>query len=439
MSTQRPGSEELYTEALKHIVGGVNSPSRSFKAVGGGAPVFMKRGSGAHFWDVDGNRYIDYLCAYGPIITGHAHPHITAAIVEAAQNGTLYGTPTELEIKLARKLKEAIPSLDKVRFVNSGTEAVMTTIRVARAYTKRSKIIKFAGCYHGHSDLVLVAAGSGPSTLGIPDSAGVPKSIASEVITVPFNDLNGLQEALQHWGDDVAAVMVEPIVGNFGMVMPEPGFLEGLCRMTREAGALVIYDEVISAFRFHYGSAQTYAAFPDKKAIEPDLTALGKIIGGGLPIGAYGGRLEIMTQVAPLGPAYQAGTMAGNPASISAGIACLEVLEKPGVYERMEALTIQLADALQQSANKHGIPLTINRIRGSFSAHFCDHPVTNYDEAQDTDGEQFARFFRFMLDQGICLAPSKYEAWFLTTAHTEQDILETIAAADHAFRAMAAD
>ena len=439
MSTLRPRSGELYAEALEHIVGGVNSPSRSFKAVGGGAPVFMKRGSGAHFWDVDGNRYIDYLCAYGPIITGHAHPHITAAIVQAAENGTLYGTPTELEIKLARKLKKAIPSMDKVRFVNSGTEAVMTVIRVARAYTKRSKIIKFAGCYHGHSDLVLVAAGSGPSTLGIPDSAGVPKSIASEVITVPFNDLQGLQEALNHWGDEIAAVMVEPIVGNFGMVMPEPGFLEGLCKMTRDAGALVIYDEVISAFRFHYGSAQTYAAFPDKQAIEPDLTALGKIIGGGLPIGAYGGRQEIMAQVAPLGPAYQAGTMAGNPASISAGIACLEVLEQPGVYERMEALTIQLADALQQSADKYGVPLTINRIRGSFSAHFCDHPITNYDEAQDTDGEQFARFFRLMLDQGICLAPSKYEAWFLTTAHTEQDITETIAAADNAFKAMAAD
>ncbi|BBH22677.1 glutamate-1-semialdehyde 2,1-aminomutase 1 [Paenibacillus baekrokdamisoli] len=438
MSIQRSRSEMLYAEALEHIVGGVNSPSRSFKAVGGGAPVFMKRGSGAHFWDVDGNRYIDYLCAYGPIITGHAHPHITAAIVQAAENGTLYGTPTELEIELARKLKTAIPSMDKVRFVNSGTEAVMTTIRVARAYTKRSKIIKFAGCYHGHSDLVLVAAGSGPSTLGIPDSAGVPKSIASEVITVPFNDLASLQQALDHWGKDIAAVMVEPIVGNFGMVMPEPGFLEGLCKMTREAGALVIYDEVISAFRFHYGSAQTYAAFPDKQAIEPDLTALGKIIGGGLPIGAYGGRKEVMAQVAPLGPAYQAGTMAGNPASISAGIACLEVLQTPGVYERMEALTIQLADALQQSANHYGIPLTINRIRGSFSAHFCDHPVTNYEEAQDTDGEQFAQFFRLMLDQGICLAPSKYEAWFLTTAHTEQDIIETITAADNSFKTMRA-
>ncbi|MFB9325738.1 glutamate-1-semialdehyde 2,1-aminomutase [Paenibacillus aurantiacus] len=437
MTTSRPRSEQLYAEALQHIVGGVNSPSRSFKAVGGGAPVFMKRAQGAYFYDVDDNRYIDYLCAYGPIITGHAHPHITAAITRAAENGVLYGTPTELEITLARKLKAAIPSLDKVRFVNSGTEAVMTTIRVARAYTKRNKIIKFAGCYHGHSDLVLVAAGSGPSTLGIPDSAGIPTSIAHEVITVPFNDLDGLKQALERWGDDVAAVMVEPIVGNFGMVMPEPGFLEGLCAMTREAGALVIYDEVITGFRFHYGTTQTFGAFPDHAAIEPDLTALGKIIGGGLPIGAYGGRKEVMEQVAPLGPAYQAGTMAGNPASISSGIACLEVLEQPGVYERMDALAAKLANAIKDSADRHGVPLTVNRIRGSFSTHFCAHPVTNYDEAQDTDGEAFAQFFRLMLEQGICLAPSKYEAWFLTTAHTEADIDVTIEAADNALRQMA--
>ncbi|MDG0872455.1 glutamate-1-semialdehyde 2,1-aminomutase [Paenibacillus thiaminolyticus] len=434
MTTNRQRSAQLYEEALQHIVGGVNSPSRSFKAVGGGAPVFMDRAQGAHFWDVDGNRYIDYLAAYGPIITGHAHPHVTEAIVRAAQNGTLYGTPTELEIKLARMLKEAVPSMDKVRFVNSGTEAVMTTIRVARAYTKREKVIKFAGCYHGHSDLVLVAAGSGPSTLGVPDSAGIPASIAQEVITVPFNDLDSLQAALERWGDEVAAVMVEPIVGNFGMVMPKPGFLEGLCRLARANGSLVIYDEVISAFRFHYGSTQTYAAFPDHAAIEPDLTAMGKIIGGGLPIGAYGGRKHVMEQVAPLGPAYQAGTMAGNPASISAGIACLEVLSEPGVYERMEELTVRLTEGIQEGADRYGIPLTINRIRGSFSTHFCDHPVTNYDEAQDTDSEAFAAFFRHMLDQGICLAPSKYEAWFLTTAHTGEDIERTVEAAHESFR-----
>jgi len=432
----RSRSEQLYQEALQHIVGGVNSPSRSFKAVGGGAPVFMKRAKGAYFWDEDGNRYIDYLAAYGPIITGHAHPHITEAITHAAENGTLYGTPTELEIKLARMLKEAIPSMDKVRFVNSGTEAVMTTIRVARAYTGRSKIIKFAGCYHGHSDLVLVAAGSGPSTLGTPDSAGVPSSIAQEVITVPFNDLDGLGKALDKWGKDVAAVMVEPIVGNFGMVMPKPGFLEGLCRMARDNGSLVIYDEVITAFRFHYGSTQTFAGLANHEAIKPDLTALGKIIGGGLPIGAYGGSKEIMEQVAPLGPAYQAGTMAGNPASIAAGIACLEVLQGDGVYEEMDRLAAKLADGLQASADRYGVPLTINRIRGSLSTHFCDHPVTNYDEAQDTDGEAFAAFFRHMLDRNVNLAPSKYEAWFLTTAHTEQDIIDTLEAAEASFREM---
>ncbi|MFU1796115.1 glutamate-1-semialdehyde 2,1-aminomutase [Paenibacillus azoreducens] len=432
----RSRSEHLYQEATQHIVGGVNSPSRSFKAVGGGAPVFMKRAKGAYFWDEDGNRYVDYLAAYGPIITGHAHPHITAAITHAAENGTLYGTPTELEIKLARMLKEAIPSMDKVRFVNSGTEAVMTTIRVARAYTGRSKIIKFAGCYHGHSDLVLVAAGSGPSTLGTPDSAGVPSSIAQEVITVPFNDLNGLRKALDKWGKDVAAVMVEPIVGNFGMVMPEPGFLEGLCQMARDNGSLVIYDEVITAFRFHYGSAQTFSGLSNHDAIKPDLTALGKIIGGGLPIGAYGGSKEIMEQVAPLGPAYQAGTMAGNPASIAAGIACLEVLQGEGVYEEMNRLAVKLTDGLQASADRHGVPLTINRIRGSLSTHFCAHPVTNYEEAQDTDGEAFAAFFRHMLDRGINLAPSKYEAWFLTTAHTDEDIDATLAAAEESFREM---
>ncbi|KAI7263028.1 hypothetical protein KC345_g9264 [Hortaea werneckii] len=435
----RSTSEHLYQEALQHIVGGVNSPSRSFKAVGGGAPVFMKRAGGSRFWDEDDNEYIDYLAAYGPIITGHAHPHITAAITEAAQNGLLYGTPTQLEIKLAKMLKEAIPSMDKVRFVNSGTEAVMTTIRVARAYTKRSKIIKFAGCYHGHSDLVLVAAGSGPSTLGIPDSAGVPASIAQEVITVPFNDLDGLRAALEKWGEDVAAVMVEPIVGNFGMVMPHPGFLEGLCKLTHENGSLVIYDEVITAFRFHYGSTQTYAGLANHEDIIPDLTALGKIIGGGLPIGAYGGRKHVMEQVAPLGPAYQAGTMAGNPASISAGIACLEVLSAEGVYDEMERLAIRLTEGLQESAGRHGIPLTINRIRGAFSTHFCNHPITNYDEAQDTDGEMFASFFRHMLSRGINLAPSKYEAWFLTTAHTDTDIDLTLDAAEASFAAMAAE
>ncbi|SFE56394.1 glutamate-1-semialdehyde 2,1-aminomutase [Bacillus sp. OV194] len=421
-------SELLYKEAQEHIVGGVNSPSRSFKAVGGGAPVFMERAQGAYFWDVDGNRYIDYLAAYGPIITGHAHPHITKAITKAAENGVLYGTPTSLEVRFAKMLKEAMPAIEKVRFVNSGTEAVMTTIRVARAYTGRDKIIKFAGCYHGHSDLVLVAAGSGPSTLGTPDSAGVPKSIAQEVITVPFNDIDSYREALDRWGDQIAAVLVEPIVGNFGIVEPKEGFLEAVNELTHKAGALVIYDEVITAFRFMYGGAQ------DLLNVKPDMTALGKIIGGGLPIGAYGGKKEIMEKVAPLGPAYQAGTMAGNPASISAGIACLEVLQEEGVYERMDELGKQLEEGILGHAKAYGVPITINRLKGALTVYFTNEKIVNYEQAENTDGERFGKYFKAMLAEGINLAPSKYEAMFLTTAHTDQDIAETLEAVERSFK-----
>ncbi len=420
-------SEEIHKEALEHIVGGVNSPSRSYKAVGGGAPVAMKKSKGAYFWDVDGNKYIDYLAAYGPIITGHAHPHITNAIMQAAENGILYGTPTEHEVTFAKMLKEAMPSLEKVRFVNSGTEAVMTTIRVARAYTGRDKIIKFAGCYHGHSDLVLVAAGSGPSTLGTPDSAGVPKSIAQEVITVPFNDIEPFKEAMDKWGDEIAGVLVEPIVGNFGIVEPFEGFLEQVNEISHAKGALVIYDEVITAFRFMYGGAQ------DMLNVKPDLTALGKIIGGGLPIGAYGGRVDIMEKVAPLGPAYQAGTMAGNPASIQSGIACLEVLKRDGVYEEMDRLGKILEEGILQAAEKYSTPITINRLKGALTVYFTRERVVNYEQAEATDGEMFARFFKLMLNQGVNLAPSKYEAWFLTTEHTEEDIQITLAAVEKAF------
>ncbi|PLT31859.1 glutamate-1-semialdehyde 2,1-aminomutase [Peribacillus deserti] len=420
-------SEQLHIEAQEHIVGGVNSPSRSYKAVGGGSPVAMEKAKGAYFWDVDGNKYIDYLAAYGPIITGHAHPHITKAITTAAETGVLYGTPTPHEVTFAKMLKEAMPGLEKVRFVNSGTEAVMTTIRVARAYTGRDKIIKFAGCYHGHSDLVLVAAGSGPSTLGTPDSAGVPKSIAKEVITVPFNEIEPLKEALDKWGDEIAAILVEPIVGNFGIVEPKPGFLEKVNELVHAAGGLVIYDEVITAFRFMYGGAQ------DLLGVQPDITALGKIIGGGLPIGAYGGRKEIMEKVAPLGPAYQAGTMAGNPASMLSGIACLEVLKEEGVYEELDRLGALLEDGIQQAAEKYNISVTINRLKGALTLYFTDEKVENYEQAENTDGEMFAKFFKLMLEQGINLAPSKYEAWFLTTAHTDTDVSETIKAVEHAF------
>ncbi len=423
-------SEQLHKEALEHIVGGVNSPSRSYKAVGGGAPVVMERAKGAYFWDVDGNKYIDYLAAYGPIITGHAHPHIAKAIAKAAETGVLYGTPTPHEIKLAKMLKEAIPSLEKVRFVNSGTEAVMTTIRVARAYTGRDKIIKFAGCYHGHSDLVLVAAGSGPSTLGTPDSAGVPKSIAQEVITVPFNDIGPFKEALEKWGDQVAAVLVEPIVGNFGIVEPKPGFLQAVNDLTHAAGALVIYDEVITAFRFMYGGAQ------DLLGVKPDLTAMGKIIGGGLPIGAYGGSKQIMETVAPLGPAYQAGTMAGNPASMLSGIACLEVLKEDGVYEHLDRLGAMLENGLLEAAEKYDVPITINRLKGALTVYFTKEKVENYEQAENTDGQMFAEFFKLMLNQGINLAPSKYEAWFVTIAHTEDDIQATLRAVRDAFSSL---
>ena len=423
-------SEALHTEALKHIVGGVNSPSRSYKAVGGGYPITMERADGAYFWDVDGNQYIDYLAAYGPIITGFNHPHITKAITHAAENGVLYGTPTRHEITFAKMLKEAIPSMEKVRFMNSGTEAVMSTIRVARAYTGRDKIIKFAGCYHGHSDLVLVAAGSGPSTLGTPDSAGVPKSIAQEVITVPFNDIKPFQEALEKWGNEIAAVLVEPIVGNFGIVEPKAGFLEKVNELTHAAGALVIYDEVITAFRFMYGGAQNLLG------VTPDLTALGKIIGGGLPIGAYGGKREIMDKVAPLGPAYQAGTHAGNPASVLAGIACLEVLQQEGIYEELDRLGKILEDGILEAAGKFQMPLTINRLKGALTLYFTTEKVCNYEQAENTDGEMFAKFFKLMLNQGINLAPSKYEAWFLTISHTEDDILKTIAAVEKAFEAL---
>lgn len=420
-------SEYLQKLSDEYILGGVNSPSRSYKAVGGGAPVVMKKGKGAYFYDVDDNKYIDYLQAYGPIIAGHAHPHITEAIKNAAEDGVLFGTPTEYEITFAKKLRNAIPSLEKIRFVNSGTEAVMTTIRVARAFTNRDKIIKFAGCYHGHSDLVLVAAGSGPSQLGTPDSAGVPKSVAQEVITVPFNDIDAFKEAMDHWGDQVAGVLVEPIVGNFGMVEPKEGFLEAVNDITHEHGGLVIYDEVITAFRFHYGAAQ------DLLGVYPDLTAFGKVIGGGLPIGAYGGRQEIMEHVAPLGPAYQAGTMAGNPLSMRAGIALLEILEQPGVYEKLDQLGQQLEEGLLELIQKHNVQATVNRVKGALTLYFTDEKIENYVQAENTDGEKFAKFFKAMLYQGINLAPSKYEAWFLTTEHTESDIKQTLIAVDHAF------
>lgn len=425
-------SQRLYEEALDVISGGVNSPSRSFKAVGGEYPIFMKRAHGAYFWDEDDNRYIDYLAAFGPLILGHAHPRVTEAITQAAMNGTLYGAPTQLETQFATIIRNAIPSCEKIRLVNSGTEAVMSTIRVARAFTGRDKILKFAGCYHGHTDLVLVAAGSGPSTLGVPDSAGVPANIAREVITIPFNDLPALKTALERWGEEIAAVLVEPIVGNFGIVMPQDGFLETVNEWTHDVGALVIYDEVITAFRFHYGGAQNLLH------VTPDMTALGKIIGGGLPIGAYGGRADIMDYVAPLGPVYQAGTMAGNPASVAAGIACLEVLSQPGTYEHLERLGSQLENGIRQAAHDcgNGLPIQVNRVGGALALYFSEKPVHEYTAVQESDSERFAEFHQLMLREGIYLAPSKYEAWFLTLAHTEEDVATTVDAIKTSFKQM---
>lgn len=423
-------SKALYEEACDVIVGGVNSPSRSFRAVGLDTPIFMKKGQGPYFWDVDGRRYIDYLAAFGPIILGHAHPMINAAIVETCTNGVLFGTPHENEVRFAQMIREAIPSLEQLRFVNSGTEAVMTTIRLARAYTQRDKILKFEGCYHGHADLVLVAAGSGPSTLGIPDSAGIPESIAQEVITIPYNDVQALEEAFAKWGDQLAGVLVEPLVGNFGIVPPAEGFLQRIQELAHKHHALVIYDEVITAFRFHYGGVQTLFD------VQPDLTALGKIIGGGLPIGAYGGKKEIMEKVAPEGPMYQAGTMAGNPLSIAAGIACLQTLQQPNTYERLDQMARRLTDQIQQLAKQYQITLTINRFGGAFSVYFTDQPVTDYQSAQASDSKQFAQFFQALLAEGVYIAPSKYEAWFLTTAHHDEDIAFTIRAVEKAFQQM---
>lgn len=427
MKLDHSKSNQVGAEAEKVIVGGVNSPSRSYKAVGGGYPVTMEYGDGAYLYDVDGNRYIDYLVAYGPIITGFNHPHVVKAVKSAAETGVLFGTPTKHEVKFAKMLTDAIPSMDKVRFTNSGTEAVMTTVRVARAYTNRELIVKFSGQYHGHFDLVLVEAGSGPSTLGTNSSGGVTVGTAREVITVPYNDVESYRAVMEKWGDQVAAVLVEPIVGNFGMVAPKPGFLEAVNEITHQHGALVIYDEVITNFRFHYGAAQ------DLLGVIPDLTAFGKSIGGGLPIGAYGGPVEIMDTVAPLGPAYQAGTMAGNPLSMQAGIACLEVLQEPGIYERMADFAEQLRDALEAAGKKYSIPTVVNQIGGSLQVYFTDHEVKDYNDAVDTDAERYGKFFKAMLDEGINLAPSKYEAMYITIMHTQEDIDETKKAIDTAF------
>lgn len=415
-------SEKLFAEAKQYIPGGVNSPVRAFKSVGG-TPLFIQKGEGATITDVDGNTYIDYIGSWGPLILGHAHPKVLAAIQEAAASGTSFGAPTPRETEMAKLVCEMVPSVEIVRMVNSGTEAVMSTLRLARGYTGRDKILKFEGCYHGHADSLLIKAGSGVATLALPDSPGVPESIASNTITVPFNDLDSVRLAFDKFGQQIAAVIVEPIGGNMGVVPPQPGFLEGLREVTAKHGALLIFDEVMTGFRVARGGAQ------ELYGITPDLTTMGKVIGGGLPVGAYGGKREIMEQIAPAGPIYQAGTLSGNPLAMAAGLATLSELNQPGVYERLESLSAHLAEGLGESARKLGIPHTINRVASMVCLFFTDVPVVNYETAKTSDLERFRKYFHYLLDEGIMIPPSQFEGMFVSLAHTEEDIEKTIAAA----------
>jgi len=424
---RRDRSRSLFSEAQTLIPGGVNSPVRAFKAVGG-EPLFMERGSGCRIYDVDGNEYIDYVLSWGPMIVGHAHPRVTQALIEAAKKGTSFGAPTALEVELAGMVRKAFPSMELIRMVNSGTEATMSAIRLARGYTGRDKIIKFEGCYHGHADSLLVRAGSGATTLGVPDSPGVPADLAKDTITVPFNNFDAVEEVMQGCGDEIACIIVEPVPGNMGVVPPEKGFLMGLMDIAQQFGALLIFDEVMSGFRVAYGGAQ------ELYGIYPDLTCLGKIIGGGLPVGAYGGKREIMEKVAPLGPVYQAGTLSGNPLAMTAGIETLKILSQPGTYERLNELSEDLSEGLKDAAKRAGVSTYHTRVGSMLCTFFTEGPVTDYSSAKKSDTAAFARFFLAMLEEGIYLAPSQFEAIFLSTAHSEAEIEKTVRAAYRAFR-----
>ena len=415
-------SRRLYKKACSLIPGGVNSPVRAFKAVGGN-PVFIARAKGSKIYDVDGNAYIDYVLSWGPLILGHAHPRVVKALQAATERGTSYGAPTELEIKLAEMVLAAYPSMDKVRMVNSGTEATMSAIRVARGFTGRDKIIKFEGCYHGHADGLLVKAGSGATTFGVPDSPGVPKSYARNTITLPFNDLKAVKTVVEKQWKDIACIILEPVVGNIGCVLPKKGFLEGLRKITRKYGIVLIFDEVMTGFRVSYGGAQAYYG------IEPDLTCLGKVIGGGLPVGAYGGKAESMSMVAPEGPVYQAGTLSGNPLAMTAGIETLKVLSRKGVYDKLLTKAATLEEGLKDAAKKAKIKTKFYRAGTMFCTYFTDKEVYDYSTAKLSDTEKFARFFRGMLEKGVNIAPSQFEAGFISLAHTDRDIEKTIGAA----------
>ncbi len=417
-------SRELYRRAVELMPGGVNSPVRAFKSVGGD-PLFIREARGSHLLDVDGNDYLDYVGSWGPMILGHAHPQVVEAVREAVGRGTSYGAPTELEVRLAERITRAFPSIERVRLVNSGTEAVMSAVRLARAFTGRSKVLKFEGCYHGHADGFLARAGSGLATLGIPDTPGVPAEYAALTLTVPFNDLATADETFRQHGGDLAAAVVEPIAGNMGVVPPAPGFLEGLRSLTREHGALLLFDEVITGFRVAYGGVQTLTG------LQPDLTTLGKIIGGGFPLAAYGGRREIMERIAPEGPVYQAGTLSGNPVAVTAGLTTLEILEATNPYPELERRAARLEAGLKGAAAAAG-GAALNRAGSMLTAFFTPDPVTDYASARRADADRYGRFFRAMLARGIFLAPSQFEAAFVSTTHTEAEIDATVAAAREA-------
>lgn len=424
---KRKKSVALYQKALGMIPGGVNSPVRAFKAIGI-PPAFIDRGKGSKVWDVDGNEYIDYVGSWGPMVLGHAHPRVIAALKKAAPKGTSFGAPTPLEVELASMVKKAFPSMELVRMVSSGTEAAMGAIRVARGYTGRDKVLKFEGCYHGHGDSLLVKAGSGATTFGIPDSLGVPEDLAKHTLTAPYNDLAAVQGlVVQHRGQ-IACIIVEPIAGNMGLVLPREGFLEGLRKICDEEGIVLLFDEVISGFRAAYGGAQ------ELYHLRADLTCLGKIIGGGLPVGAYGGKREIMEKVAPLGGVYQAGTLSGNPLAMTAGIETLKILKSKKIYRDLKKKTAFLAEGILKCARARGIPACINRGTGVLTLFFTEGPVTDYPSAKRSDTQRFARFFIEMMEQGVYLPPSQFEAWFLSLAHTKRDLEKTIEACDTAFR-----
>ncbi|MBW1730072.1 MAG: glutamate-1-semialdehyde 2,1-aminomutase [Deltaproteobacteria bacterium] len=424
-----PRSLVLFEKAKRVIPGGVNSPVRAGKAVGI-TPPFIFKAKGCFIWDMDGNQYIDYVGSWGPMILGHAHPQVVKAIEEAMSKGTSYGAPTEREVELAETIVDMVPSVEMVRMVNSGTEATMSAIRLARGYTGREKIIKCEGCYHGHADSLLVSAGSGVATLGIPGSPGVPKDLAAHTISVPYNDLESVSMAFERYGTQIAAMIVEPIPGNMGVILPKEGYLQGLRRITSENGALLIFDEVISGFRVARGGAQ------ELYGITPDLTCLGKIIGGGLPVGAYGGKREIMEHMAPEGEIYQAGTLSGNPLAMAAGLATLKILKDQTIYEGLESHANTLFSGIKEAAEKAGIPITVNRVGSMGSIFFTQGPVADFASAKRANEEQFKKYFRSMLDQGIYLAPSAYEAMFLSTAHDKKIIEKTVESAHRAFTSL---